>query len=72
MILLAATGYPEYGEARYFADQSGVFEIMSTSDPSHQKVMTQVVATLLFCVWYIGSEMVYDCAGGSRATNCLV
>jgi galactosylceramidase len=35
--------YPDYGEAQYFADQSGVFEIRSATDPTHGKVMTQVV-----------------------------
>jgi galactosylceramidase len=36
-------GYPDNGEAEYFADQSGVFEIFPISDPAHGKVMAQVV-----------------------------
>ncbi|CAI8035626.1 Galactocerebrosidase, partial [Geodia barretti] len=37
--------YPDYSEAQFFADQTGVFEITNASDPSHGKVMRQVVPT---------------------------
>ena len=35
-------GYPLYSEAKYFADQSGVFEIAKAEDASHGNVMRQV------------------------------
>lgn len=35
-------GYPLYSEANYFADQAGVFEIISTSDLHHKQAMRQV------------------------------
>ena len=34
--------YPENGEAQYFADQTGVFEIVQAKDITHGKVMKQV------------------------------
>ena len=35
-------GYPLFSEAKYFADQAGVFEIISTSDPQHKQALRQV------------------------------
>eukprot|EP01088_Endostelium_zonatum_P014827 TRINITY_DN3388_c0_g2_i2.p1 TRINITY_DN3388_c0_g2~~TRINITY_DN3388_c0_g2_i2.p1 ORF type:complete len:321 (-),score=72.35 TRINITY_DN3388_c0_g2_i2:92-1054(-) len=35
--------YPEYSEARYFADQTGSFEIFDTKSSSHSKVLRQTV-----------------------------
>jgi galactosylceramidase len=37
--------YPEFSEARFFADQTGVFEITDAHDTSHGRVMRQVVLT---------------------------
>ena len=34
--------YPENSEAQYFADQTGVFEIVQAKDITHGKVMKQV------------------------------
>ncbi|KAL5460123.1 hypothetical protein EMCRGX_G033550 [Ephydatia muelleri] len=38
-------GYPLFSEANYFADQAGVFEIISASDPQHKQALRQVVPT---------------------------
>ena len=35
-------GYKQYSEAKYFADQSGVFEIAPSKDPTHGNAMIQV------------------------------
>lgn len=35
-------GYKQYSEANYFADQSGVFEIAPSKDPTHGNAMIQV------------------------------
>ena len=35
-------GYPQFSEASYFADQSGVFEVATAKDPRHGNVMQQV------------------------------
>ena len=39
---MPSSAYPEYSEAQYFADQTGVFEITKAQDPSHGNVMRQV------------------------------
>ncbi len=41
MVLCRLTGYDVDSEAKYFADQSGVFEIVDTKS-SHAKAMRQV------------------------------
>ena len=38
--------YPENSEAQYFADQTGVFEIVQAKDITHGKVMKQVYTYL--------------------------
>ena len=35
-------GYDEYGEAKYFADQSGTYEIRQSKNEKLGKVMMQV------------------------------
>ena len=42
MIIFVLVDYDEFSEARYFADQSGVFEIAVPSDENGNKVMQQV------------------------------
>ena len=38
------SGYSEFSEARYFADQAGVFEVRKSTVPQQGKVMMQVRA----------------------------
>ena len=43
--------YPENSEAQYFADQTGVFEIVQAKDITHGKVMKQVSqSTGVLCI----------------------
>ena len=39
--------YPENSEAQYFADQTGVFEIVQAKDITHGKVMKQVYTYIM-------------------------
>ena len=45
------TGYPEFSEANYFADQAGVYEIRQSSIKEFSQVMMQVCPILILALF---------------------
>ena len=51
-LFITFTEYTVFSEARYFSDQTGVFEIQKAADEKHGNVMKQVMRIISIIILY--------------------